>query len=142
MRMPSPSRICLAFVLLASCAAATAQQPVVLLWPNVAPGSEGKTAPEVVRLNPDGEHIVSSIHRPSITVYIPAADKATGAAVVVIPGGGHSELWMDHEGYTVAAWLSDHGVAAFVLKYRLAKQKDSTYTVEDTELGDMEGAIR
>lgn len=132
----------MAFVLLASCAAATAQQPVILLWPNGAPGSEGKTAPEVVRLNPDGEHIVSSIHRPSIAVYIPVADKATGAAVVVIPGGGHSELWMDHEGYTVAAWLSDHRVAAFVLKYRLAREKSSTYTVEGTELQDTQRAIR
>jgi acetyl esterase/lipase len=142
MRMRSPSRICLALVLLASCAAAIAQQPVVLLWPNGAPGSEGKTAPEVVRLNPDGEHIVSSIHRPSITLYIPASGKATGAAVVVIPGGGHSELWMDHEGYTVAAWLSDHGVAAFVLKYRLAREKSSTYTIEGTELQDTQRAIR
>jgi acetyl esterase/lipase len=49
---------------------------------------------------------------------------------------------MDHEGYDVADWLSSHGVAAFVLKYRLARQKDSKYTVEGTELGDMQRAIR
>jgi endo-1,4-beta-xylanase len=49
---------------------------------------------------------------------------------------------MDHEGYAVAEWLSGHGVAAFILKYRLAKQKNSTYTIEGTELGDMQRAIR
>jgi len=60
----------------------------------------------------------------------------------VVPGGGHIELWMDHEGYRVAQWLSDHGVAAFVLKYRLARAKDSTYTIEGNELPDIQRAIR
>jgi acetyl esterase/lipase len=133
---------CLAIMLLTSCAAAVAQHPVVFLWPDGAPGSGDKTAPEAVRISTEGEHIVSSIHHPSITVYIPPADKATGAAVVIAPGGGHRELWMDHEGYAVAAWLSDHGVAAFVLKYRLAREKDSTYTVEGTELQDIQRAVR
>lgn len=92
-----------------------AREPrALLLWPNGAPGSEGKTADERVRLTDQGEHIVSSVHRPSITPYVPAAAQATGAAVIVIPGGGHRELWMDHEGYRVAHWLSDHGIAAFV----------------------------
>jgi endo-1,4-beta-xylanase len=69
-------------------------------------------------------------------------EKSTGAAVIVIPGGGHSELWMDHEGYNVAKWLSDRGVAAFVLKYRLAREKGSTYTIEGDELQDVKRAIR
>jgi hypothetical protein len=47
--------------------AAAADQKVVLLWPNGAPGSEGKTEPEKVRLTPDGEHVISSVHQPSIT---------------------------------------------------------------------------
>jgi len=91
---------------------------------------------------PEGDHVITHVDQPSITVYLPGADKATGAAVVVIPGGGHSELWIDHEGYAVAEYLSSHGVAAFVLKYRLAREKDSTYTVEGTELGDVQRAIR
>src|SRR5579859_1816822 len=100
---------------------AAAEMPKeILLWPDGAPGSEGKTDPEKVRVTPAGDHVVSSVHRPSITPFLPAADKATGAAVIVIPGGGHRELWMDHEGYNVARWLSEHGIAAFVLKYRLA----------------------
>jgi acetyl esterase/lipase len=135
-------RTLLALVLLAHYASAFAQHPVAELWPNGAPGSEGKTEPETLRISPQGDHVISSVNRPSITVYLPIPDKATGAAVVVIPGGGHSEIWIDHEGYTVAAWLSDHGVAAFVLKYRLAHAPGSTYTIEGTELQDTQRALR
>jgi len=72
---------------------ATAQEPPsVPLWPGDAPGSEGRTAAETVRLTEQGEHIVSQVHRPSITPYLPSAALATGAAVIVIPGGGHREL--------------------------------------------------
>jgi len=124
------------------CAAAVEEHEAILLWPNGAPGSEGKTAPESVRLTPEGEHVISSVHRPSITPYLPAKQKATGAAVVIAPGGGQAELWMDHEGYNVARWLSERGVAAFILKYRLAREKGSTYTVEGDALPDMQRAIR
>src|SRR5579863_8499521 len=113
---------------------------VILLWPNGAPGSEGKSAPETVRLTPEGEHVIASVHQPSLTVFLPA--QGTGAAVIIAPGGGHSELWMDHEGYNVARWLSAHGVAGFVLKYRLAREKGSTYTVEGNALADIQRAIR
>jgi endo-1,4-beta-xylanase len=129
-------------VLLALPTAAVAQRPVVLLWPAGAPGSEGKSAPELLRISPQGDHILSSIHSPSVTVYLPSPDKATGAAVIIAPGGGHRELWIDHEGYAVAEWLSDHGIAGFVLKYRLARETGSTYTIEGTELEDMQRAIR
>lgn len=116
--------------------------PVIPLWPNGAPGSEGKTAPESVRIAaPGGDHVVSSVHNPSIAVYLPKAN-ASGAAVVIAPGGGHSELWMDHEGYNIAEWLSDRGVAGLVLKYRLAREKGSTYTVEGDALADTQLAIR
>jgi endo-1,4-beta-xylanase len=114
----------------------------ILLWPNGAPGSEGKTNNETVRLTDLGEHVVATIHRPSITPFIPAAGKATGCAVIVAPGGAHRELWIDHEGYDVARWLSEHGIAAFVLKYRLARQTNSTYTVNKDALGDMQRAIQ
>jgi len=135
---------CLA-MLVFSCdiASSMAQVPEpVYLWPQGAPGSEGKTAPEAVRLSEDGEHIISSIHRPSILPYLPVKGTANGAAVLVIPGGGHRELWMDHEGYNIAEWLSHHGVAAFVLKYRLAREPGSTYAVEGTELSDAQRALR
>jgi acetyl esterase/lipase len=114
----------------------------ILLWPNGAPGSEGKTAEESVRVNENGEHILSSVHHPSITPYLAAKGKSTGAAVIIIPGGGHRELWMDHEGYAVGKFLSERGVNAFVLKYRLAREPGSTYTIEGNALDDVKRAIR
>jgi endo-1,4-beta-xylanase len=122
---------------------ADAQSPVVVLWPGGAPGSEGRGAEaETVRVNERGEHIVSNVHAPSITVYLPVVEHAARTAVIVVPGGGHTELWMDHEGYRVAGFLADHGIAAFVLKYRLALEKGSTYTIAGTELADLQRAIR
>jgi acetyl esterase/lipase len=134
--------VCPAVLLMAYCALAAAQHPVILLWPDAAPGSSANPAPEAVRITPEGDHVVSSVHRPSITVYLPPANTATGAAVIVIPGGGHREIWIDHEGYAVGEWLSSHGVAAFVLKYRLAREQGSTYTIEGTELPDVQRALR
>ena len=125
----------------APCGAQT-NPAAIPLWPGVAPGSEGKTAPEKMRVTPEGEHIVSSVNRPAIIPYLPGKDTATGAGVIVIPGGGHRELWMDHEGYRVGQWLRDHGVAAFVLKYRLAKEDGSTYTIAGNSLPDVQRAIR
>ncbi len=121
---------------------ALAQHEPVPLWANGAPGTEGKTAPETVVVNAEGERIVSTIHQPSIAPYLPRPGIATGAAVIIAPGGGHYQLSIDHEGYDVAKWLSGHGVAAFVLKYRLAKEKGSTYTVDGDELADIQRAIR
>lgn len=120
---------------------ASAQQKEILLWPNGAPGSEGKTGNEKVRMN-DGEQVLSNIHHPSITPYLPSKETANGAAVIVIPGGGHKEIWITHEGYNVARWLNQKGIAAFVLKYRLARDTNSTYTVDKDELADIQRAIR
>jgi endo-1,4-beta-xylanase len=133
--------VALGCVFAAALLAADEPKPV-LLWPNGAPGSEGKTAAETTRLTPDGEHVVANIHQPSITPYLPSKETATGAAVVIAPGGGHRELWMDHEGYNIAKWLAAHGVAGFVLKYRLAREQGSTYTIDGTSLADIQRAVR
>ena len=74
----------------------TAQQKEIRLWANGAPGSEGKTGMEKVRVV-EGDHVISNIHNPSVTPYLPAREKATGAAVIIAPGGGHRELWIDPE---------------------------------------------
>ncbi len=118
---------------------ARAEEPAatVLLWPAGAPGSEGKTAPEKNENNR-----VSSVHKPSLTVYLPSREKASGAGVIVIPGGGHRYLAIDHEGYAVARWSSEHGIAAFVLKYRLAREEGSSYTIEEHALRDTQRALR
>jgi acetyl esterase/lipase len=121
---------------------AAGDHEVQLLWPNGAPGSPARVSPEKIRLSDAGEHIVSNVHAPSITVYLPAKGKRAGSSVVVIPGGGHTELWMDHEGYRVAEFLADHGIAAFVLKYRLAREPGSIYTVEKHSLADVQRALR
>lgn len=118
--------------------------PVVPLWPNGAPGSEARKAePEKVA----GSN-VSNIHQPSLTVYLPSKETATGAAVIVAPGGGHQRLAIQHEGYNVAQWLADHGVAAFILKYRLARDDANPanaaqpYTVDRDALADAQRAFR
>jgi acetyl esterase/lipase len=129
-------------VLFTFSAASATERQVIQLWPNGAPGSEGKTAAETVRISPESDHVVSSVHHPSLTVYLPSKERATGAGVVSIPGGGHRELWMDHEGYRIAQWLSDHGVAGFIVKYRLAAEPGSTYKVERESLADVQRAIR
>jgi acetyl esterase/lipase len=113
----------------------------ILLWINGAPGSEGKTGQEKVRITEGGDHVVSSVHHPSITPYLPVGNSSS-AAVIIVPGGGHRELWMDHEGYFLARWFQKKGIAAFVLKYRLAREENSTYTVNEHSLGDIKRAIR
>ncbi|QGP80107.1 alpha/beta hydrolase [Sphingobium sp. CAP-1] len=62
---------------------------------------------------------VRNVTVPTLTPVLPDPARATGAAVIVAPGGAFMLLAMEHEGWSVARWLADHGVAAFVLKYRL-----------------------
>lgn len=112
------------------------------LWPHGAPGSEARVnEPEKVDANGKGTNNVSNVHNPSITPYLPAKG-ATGIAVIIAPGGGHSKLCLGHEGGALAEWFRDHGVAAFVLKYRLAREPGSTYTIQDHAMADARRAIR
>jgi beta-galactosidase len=129
-------------VLLAALAARPVSAATLPLWPGGAPGSEGQTGQETVRVTEYGEHIVSNVHQPSLTVYLPPQEQATGAGIVVLPGGGDVELWMDHEGHAVAQFLAGHGIAAFILKYRLARAPNSTYSLEGHALPDVLRAIR
>lgn len=112
--------------------------PAIPLWENGAPGSEArKHEPEQVQ----GSN-VCNVHNPTITPFIPAAEKSTGTAVIICPGGGHSKLCLGHEGYALAEWFKARGIAAFVLKYRLAREKGSTYTIQDHAMADARRAIR
>jgi acetyl esterase/lipase len=77
-------------------------QPPVPLWPEGAPGALGTNENDI----------------PTITTYLPDAGTSAGAAMVICPGGGYGML-ADHEGRDYALWLNQHGVAGFVLKYRL-----------------------
>jgi acetyl esterase/lipase len=81
--------------------AAEVQEPI-RLWPDGAPGALGNEEQDM----------------PTLTPYLPDATQASGAAVVICPGGGYGGL-AQHEGHDYALWLNEHGVAGFVLKYRL-----------------------
>jgi acetyl esterase/lipase len=123
------------------------------LWPNGAPGFESrKDEPEQIswRQEPDIVFpILFNIHSPSLTPFLPAKDKATGCAVIIAPGGGHMFHTIDREGYDLAKWLADRGIAAFVLKYRLARDtsastagKPQPYKTEIHAAADAARAVR
>jgi endo-1,4-beta-xylanase len=90
----------------------------------------------------DGIRRIASIHKPSVTPWLPSPSSATGASMIILPGGGHQYLSIDNEGHLAAKWLSERGIAAFVLKYRLAREPGSTYQVEVDALHDTQRAIR
>jgi len=91
---------------------------VIPLYAGTAPGSEQATQVEVRDRGMD-EARVRNVTRPDLTAYLPRPENATGAAVIIAPGGGFLMLSIESEGEQVARWLADRGVAAFVLKYRL-----------------------
>ncbi|SPE41458.1 putative endo-1,4-beta-xylanase B [Candidatus Sulfopaludibacter sp. SbA3] len=134
--------VCALFLLSGPVLAADSHE--IPLWAHGAPGSEGKTAKEVDEA-PNQAHgylKVTGVHNPSLTVFMPPADKATGAALIIAPGGGHQFLNFDQEGTYVAEYLNSIGVVGLVLKYRLAREPGSTYTVEGNALADAQRAIR
>jgi len=116
-----------------------AQTPQVIpLWSNGAPGFEDRrNEPEVAK-----DYWVRNIHNPSITAFFPPKDKANGAAVLICPGGGHRELVYNSEGYEPARFLTNLGVTAFVLKYRLARETNSPYSLQIHPRQDVQRAMR
>lgn len=94
-----------------------AEPKVDLLWPGGAPGAVG----------------TEDLDKPSITTYLPPAEKAQHSAVVICPGGGYAHLAMDHEGKQIAEWLNARGVAAFIVKYRLAPRYHHPAPLEDAQ---------
>jgi endo-1,4-beta-xylanase len=120
-----------------------ADPPEVPLWEKGPPGFEARKDEKEHRdVQKSGEYKVTNVHNPTLTVFLPPKEKATGAAVVLCPGGGHRELWVMHEGINEAKWLADRGVAAFVLKYRLGREKDSPYKIDLHALQDGQRAVR
>jgi acetyl esterase/lipase len=93
----------------------SAQPFSVRVWPGGAPDSNGMSLPEEVF---DGVR-VRNVSEAEMIVFLPDKKISNGAAVVICPGGGYQMLAMDHEGYDMAKWLSGHGIAGIILKYRL-----------------------
>ncbi len=94
----------------------------VNLWPGVAPGSEHWTQKEQNFEASFGTAIINVV-TPTLTLYLPEKAKASGTGVIVAPGGACVALAYKHEGIDVAEWLQAHGVAAFLLKYRIPEKK-------------------
>jgi acetyl esterase/lipase len=117
---------------------------LIHLWPDGAPGFESRKDEKEVRdrQNQNGDYRLTNVHNPYITVFLPSKEKSTGAAVVIVPGGGHRELWVKHEGENLAEWLQARGVAALVLRHRLAREKDSPYQIDVHATQDGQRALR
>ncbi len=130
------SNLFFALAFLISTTAFSQNNPLTIpLWENGAPGFEHlKDKPEEAK-----DWWVKNIHNPSIVAFFPPPEKATGAAVLVCPGGGHRALVYNSEGKDAAEYLNSLGITAFVLKYRLAREEGSPY---DLNVHPQEDAYR
>ncbi len=114
------------------------------LWPGAAPRSEGVTDNEKITDRSKGGHpdrAAENVHKPTLTIHLPSKASASGAAVIICPGGGYSRCVIDKEGNDVASWLNRIGVAGIVLKYRLPRPDGHVYGHE-IPLMDLQRAIR
>ena len=110
-------------IVLTLLAASPAAAQVVKLWPGAAPGSEGWTQEEKTYENTPVGTVIQNVTTPTLTAYLPDPANATGTAVIVAPGGYFVALAISQEGTDVARWLQRHGIAAFVLKYRILEKR-------------------
>ena len=127
--MKSLRRLGLSLLLLMPTLWAGAPARVVDLWPGVAPGEKGDLGEERDLTKPTDQMIagqrvirLGNVSKPTLSVFKPAAEKDTGAAVLVCPGGGYHILALDLEGTEVCEWLNSIGVTGVLLKYRVPKR--------------------
>lgn len=112
-------------VMLLVCMSASVRAQVTKIWPGVAPGSEHWTQKEVTIENTPVGTVVMNVVTPTLTPFLPDAKIATGTGVIIAPGGAFVALAMSLEGADVARWFQRHGIAAFLLKYRLVEKKQN-----------------
>jgi acetyl esterase/lipase len=127
----------LAVMLLMSASKMNAQ--VIKLWPNGAPGSESRKDEAETHPHPWS---IANIYNPSLTVYTPPDGTANGTAVIIAPGGGHTELVVESEGTEPAKFFNSLGITAFVLRYRLFREKGSGLTFDKDTRADTYRAMR
>ena len=151
----SISFVLIAFVLVARCGAEepaktdASGHEIIALWPGTAPGDKGDIGEEKDTTKHDpkakpGTEVIrlGNVSKPTITVFRPAADKDTGAAVVVCPGGGYSILAYDLEGTEVCDWLNSIGVTGMLLKYRVPGRGGQRYTASLQDAQRALGLVR
>ncbi len=101
---------------------------IIPLWPESAAGADEWPPAEQEAVRPNGSRGIRNVTRPTLTAYLPdprsSSGQAAKAAVIVCPGGAWHYLATHHEGVDVATWLTAHGIAAFILKYRLVHTGD------------------
>lgn len=116
-------------------------QEIIKLWPDdaVPNAIAGAQITEKSETDANGILRISNVSVPTLTAYLPTKDKATGAAVMICPGGGYAILAASHEGSDVARWFTSMGVAAFVLKYRLPNAQIMTNQQEIPLVDAMQG---
>lgn len=116
-------------------------QEIMKLWPDGAIPNAIAGTPITEQSETDANGIlrISNVSVPTLTAYLPAKDKMTGAAVMICPGGGYGILAASHEGSDVAHWFNEMGVAAFVLKYRLPNPAIMTNQQEVPLMDAMQG---
>jgi acetyl esterase/lipase len=120
---------------------------VLDLWDRRPPdGGISYSGPEVVQ-DQTGEdqrlsRAVFNVSQPTLTVHMPAPERANGAAVVVFPGGGYQVLMVDYEGHDVARWLNLIGVTAIVVKYRTAPRPTQPNVRDKVRLAALADAQR
>ncbi len=113
----------------------SAQDRVLVLWPDGAPGAI-VNLDYIEGLASDKPNRILRVSQPTLSVYLPAAEKKTGAAVLICPGGGYRRLAVDIEGYEIAGWLNSLGIAGIILKYRLP----SDSIMADKTIGPLQDA--
>lgn len=113
------------------------QVPVLKLWPDGIPGSLKNAAyTEKETLTNGIPSRYEKVTDPTLTVFLAPPEKSTGTAVLICPGGGYGVLAFDHEGYQIARWLNENGIAGIILKYRLP----SDLIMKDKKTGPLQDA--
>lgn len=109
----------------------TMAQEVLPLWPaGKVPNNKTNTVEEKSVTGADNILRISGVTVPEISVFLAPKEKATGAAVLICPGGGYGILAASHEGSDFAKWFNERGISAFVLKYRLPNEKAMSHQHE------------
>lgn len=115
----------------------TSGQPqIISLWKEGEIDTTTWDQPEEIAFLQSGLKVIRNVSQPSLTVYLPDPAIATGAAVIVCPGGAFHFLAFEHEGSEVARWLNTRGIAVFMLKYRLVQTGSDFPQCVDEHLND------